>query len=78
MGRFETQVLARPENLLARAVLPGRWIDAAHDRRSPKSITLDMDGSESPVHGDQEGAACTGHLTWTEGEISMEGRLSST
>lgn len=57
MGRFETQMLTQPENLTALADLPGRWIDAVHDRQSPKSITLDMDSSESPVHGDQEGLA---------------------
>ena len=62
MGRFETAMLTRPENLAALADMPGRWIDAAHDRRPPKSITLDMDSSESPVHGEQEGAAGNGHF----------------
>jgi hypothetical protein len=47
MGQFETQMLTRPENISALADLPGRWIDAVHDRRPPKSITLDMDSSES-------------------------------
>jgi hypothetical protein len=47
---------------LALAELPGRWIDAVHVRRPPKSITLDMDSSESPVHGDQEGSAWNGHF----------------
>jgi len=41
---------------------PGLWIDAVHDRRPPKSITLDMDSSESPVHGDQEGSAWKGQF----------------
>ena len=62
MGRFETEMLTRPENLEVLAELPGRWIDAVHDRRPPKSITLDMDSSESPVHGDQEGAMWNGHF----------------
>jgi hypothetical protein len=62
MGRFETEMLTRPENVEALAELPGRWIDAAHDRQPPKSITLDMDSSESPVHGDQEGAVWNGHF----------------
>jgi len=65
MGRFETEMLTRPENLTALADLPGRWIDAVHDRQAPKSITLDMDSSESPVHGDQEGAAWNGHFQST-------------
>ncbi len=41
--------------------LPGRWIDAVHDRRPPNSIALEMDSSESPVYGDQEGSAWNGH-----------------
>jgi hypothetical protein len=62
MGRFETEMLTRPENLEVLADLPGRWIDAVHGRRPPKVITLDMDSSESPVHGDQEGAMWNGHF----------------
>ena len=62
MGRFETAMLTRPENLAALTDLPGRWIDAIHDRRPPKVVTLDTDSSESPVHGDQEGAAWNGHF----------------
>ena len=62
MGRFETGTLTRSENLAALADLPGLWIDVVHGRRPPKSITLDMDSSESPVHGDQEGAAWNGHF----------------
>ena len=62
MGRFETAMLTQPENLAVLSDLPGRWIDAAHDRRPPKSITLDMDSSESPAHGDQEGAVWNGHF----------------
>ena len=62
MGRFETEMLTRTENLDALADLPGRWIDAVHDKRPPKVVTLDMDSSESPVHGDQEGSAWNGHF----------------
>ena len=62
MGWFETEMLTQPENLSVLADLPGRWIDAVHDRRPPKAITLDMDSSESPVHGDQEGSAWNGHF----------------
>jgi Transposase DDE domain group 1 len=57
MGRFETDWLARPENLAALDDLPGWWIDAVHPRRPPKSIVLDMDSSESPTYGAQEGSA---------------------
>jgi hypothetical protein len=62
MGRFETAMLTLPENLRALIELPGRWIDAVHDRRPPKVVTLDMDSSESPVHGEQEGAMWNGHF----------------
>src|SRR6266571_5047752 len=65
MGRFETEWLAQPENLTALADLPGQWIDAVHTRRPPKSIVLDMDSSESPTYGAQEGGAYNGHFGCT-------------
>ena len=65
MGRFETEWLARPENLAALADLPGDWIDTVHRRRPPKSIVLDMDSSESPTYGEQEGGAYNGHFGCT-------------
>jgi Transposase DDE domain group 1 len=61
-GRFETEVLTTPGNLAALADLPGRWIDRLHDAAAPKWITLDMDSSVSPTHGDQEGTAWNGHF----------------
>jgi hypothetical protein len=65
MGRFETEWLARPENLAALADLPGQWIETVHRRRPPKSIVLDMDSSESPTYGVQEGSAYNGHFGCT-------------
>ena len=65
MGRFETEWLARPENLAALADLPGQWIDKVHRRRPPKTIVLDMDSSESPTYGAQEGSAYNGHFGCT-------------
>ena len=65
MGRFETKWLSRPENLAALADLPGQWIDKVHQRRPPKTIVLDMDSSESPTHGEQEGSAYNGHFGCT-------------
>jgi hypothetical protein len=65
MGRFETEWLARPENLSALAELPGRWIDKVHTRRPPRVILLDMDSSESPTYGAQEGSAYNGHFGCT-------------
>jgi len=55
MGRFETETLALPENRAALADLNGQWIDRFHDRNELKFITLDMDSSVSPTHGEQEG-----------------------
>jgi Transposase DDE domain group 1 len=65
MGRFETEWLARPENLAALTDLPGLWIDAVHKRRPPRVIVLDMDSSESPTYGEQEGSAYNGHFGCT-------------
>ena len=65
MGRFETKWLCRPENLAALADLPGQWIDKVHRRRPPKTIVLDMDSSESPTYGAQEGGAYNGHFGCT-------------
>ncbi len=65
MGRFETEWLARPENLVTLADLSGDWIDSVHQRRSPKMIVLDMDSSESPTYGAQEGSAYNGHFGCT-------------
>jgi hypothetical protein len=65
MGRFETKWLCRSENLAALADLPGQWIDKVHQRRWPKTIVLDMDSSESPTYGEQEGSAYNGHFGCT-------------
>ena len=65
MGRFETKWLCRPENLAVLADLPGQWIDKVHKRRPPKCIVLDMDSSESPTYGEQEGSAYNGHFGCT-------------
>ena len=65
MGRFETEWLTGPENLAALADLPGQWIDAVHKRRQPRVVVLDMDSSESPTYGAQEGSAYNGHFGCT-------------
>ena len=68
MGRFETKWLSRPENLTALADLPGQWIDKVRRRRGPKTVILDMDSSESPTYGEQEGSAYNGHV-WTTASV---------
>ena len=65
MGRFETEVLATPDNLAVLADMPGRWVDRIHEAVAPKWVTLDTDSSVSPTHGDQEGTAWNGHFGCT-------------
>jgi DDE family transposase len=65
MGRFETEWLARDANLEALTDLSGAWIDRVHEHKPPDSIILDMDSSESPTHGEQEGSAWNGHFGCT-------------
>jgi hypothetical protein len=57
MARFDTEWLTRPGNLTALADLPGRWTDTVHERRPPRIVVLDMDSSESPTYGEQDGSA---------------------
>src|ERR671938_721380 len=65
MGRFETEWLATEVNLAALTDLSGTWIDRVHGRRPPDGIILDMDSSESPTYGAQEGTAWNGHFRCT-------------
>src|SRR3954452_22918260 len=62
MGRFETEWLSTEANLAALTGLSGAWIDRVHARRPPDGIILDLDSSESPTHGQQEGSAWNGHF----------------
>jgi hypothetical protein len=39
--------------------------DRIHDRKPPRGIILDMDSSESPTHGEQEGSVWNGHFGCT-------------
>jgi hypothetical protein len=65
MGRLETEWLATDANLEALTDLSGAWIDRVHERKPPDSIILDMDSSESPTHGEQEGSVWNGHFGCT-------------
>jgi hypothetical protein len=62
MGRFETEWLATETNLAALTELSGSWIDRVNARRPPDGVILDMDSSESPTFGQQEGSAWNGHF----------------
>jgi len=65
MSRFETKILAQPENLAFLMNMPGMWVDAVHKGKPPKQIILDMDSSVSPTYGNQEGSAYNGYFECT-------------
>jgi hypothetical protein len=65
MGRFETNWLARPENLATLADLSGHWIDHVVKRRPRGRVVFDMDSSVSPTHGEQESSVWNGHFGCT-------------
>jgi len=75
MGRFETQWLCRLENLAVLADLPGQLIDKVQHRRPPRIIVLDMDSSESPTYGAQEGSAYRSHGRLGSDRRSLRVRL---
>jgi hypothetical protein len=65
MSRFETEMLAQPENLAFLMNLSGVWVDRVHKSKPPKQIILDMDSSVSPTYGNQEGSAYNGYFECT-------------
>lgn len=65
IGRFETDVLIQQENLKSLSELNGKWIQRAMGKTPHRRIILDMDSSESPVYGEQEGSAYNGHFRCT-------------
>ena len=65
MGRFETEMMVLEKNLDALSELNKEWVKKAMKRSKYRSLILDMDSSESPVHGEQEGSAYNGHFKST-------------
>ena len=59
---FETELLAREENLVGLMAVNRDLIGQAETCDGADRVVLDMDSSESPVHGQQEGSACNGHF----------------
>ena len=57
VSRFETETLTQG---LAR--MNPQWVEDAMAHTPHQRVILDMDSSESPVHGHQEGAAYNGHF----------------
>jgi hypothetical protein len=62
LSRFETETLTHWENLEALAQLNGAWVSRALDKTKSPRVLLDLDSSESPVHGQQEGSSYNGHF----------------
>ena len=62
MGRFETELLTEEYNLKGLEGLNVEWVKRAVAKTARKRVILDIDSSESPVHGKQEGAAYNGHF----------------
>ena len=62
MGRFEMELLTQKENLKGIERLNVEWIKRALAKTVHRRIILDIDSSESPVHGEQEEAAYNGHF----------------
>jgi Transposase DDE domain group 1 len=65
VSRFETDILAQEQNIDALATLNSGWVSKAVSRSLAKKVVLDIDSSESPVHGSQEGSAYNGHFEST-------------
>jgi len=62
MGRFETGTLTEEKNLKGLAQMNSQWVEGAMVHTPHRRVILDMDSSESPVHGQQEAAAFNGHF----------------
>ena len=59
---FETGLLASEENLLGWMAVNRELVAQAEGCGESERVVLDMDSTESPVHGQQEGSAYNGHF----------------
>ena len=59
---FETDLLAREENMTGLARLNRELVAQAEGVGSPHRVVLDLDSSESPVYGEQEQSAYNGYF----------------
>jgi len=50
IGRFETDIMTKQENLISLSAINGLWVQKAMGKTKHKRIILDMDSSESPVY----------------------------
>ncbi|MGH9691303.1 MAG: IS1380 family transposase [Candidatus Acidiferrales bacterium] len=59
---FETELLTKEENRIGLMALNRETLGQAESLDASDRVVLDMDSSESPVHGEQEGSAYNGHF----------------
>jgi hypothetical protein len=59
---FETELLTKEENLIGLMALNWEMVGQANYLDSSDRVVLDMDSTESPVHGEQEGSGYNGHF----------------
>ena len=59
---FETEMLASEENLLGLMALNRGLVGQGEAFDDSERVVLEMDSTESPVHGQQEGSAYNGHF----------------
>ena len=62
---FEAELLASEENLLGLMAVNHELVAQAQAQDQSERVVLDMDSTESPVHGQQEGSAYNGHCEST-------------
>jgi len=62
---FETELMADEENVVGLAAINRELIGKAEAMDSPQRVVLDMDSTEIPVYGQQEGSAYNGHFEST-------------
>jgi len=61
-GRFEKEIITEGNNLEKMDEMLMKWVEKVDAERSNKEIVLDIDSSESPVYGEQEGSAYNGYF----------------
>jgi len=62
LSRFENNILATSQGLKALEYAISRSADTLLRRRNKRRLTIDVDSTEDPVHGNQEGAAFNGYF----------------
>lgn len=62
LSRFENNILATPQGLKALENAISRSADTLLRRRNKRRLIIDVDSTEDPVHGNQEGAAFNGYF----------------